>query len=183
VAEIAFLDAAIDDLRRLGPDVALKVLRRLVALAAEPLSGRPLGGELTGFRKLVVGRNTWRVVYRVVDGAVVVCEVWAVGRRAESEVYAEAAARARKAADATPALAPLADVVGRLGRLAARIAVPEPREEREPVPGWLAARLVGTAGLRPEQVAAMDAEQATDAWTDHVTRHERREDQSDSRRS
>ena len=116
MAEIAFLDAAIDDLRRLGPDVALKVLRRLVTLAAEPLAGRPLGGDLTGFRKLVVGRNTWRVVYRVVDDAMVVCEVWAVGCRAESEVYAEAAARARAAADATPALAPLADVVSGAAR-------------------------------------------------------------------
>jgi len=175
MAEIAFLDAAIDDLRRLGPDVALKVLRRLVTLAAEPLAGRPLGGDLTGFRKLVVGRNTWRVVYRVVDDAVVVCEVWAVGRRAESEVYAEAAARARAAADATPALAPLADVVGRLGRLAARTAAPEPRGGREPVPGWLAARLVGSAGFRPEQVAAMDAEQATDAWTEFTMSRRERE--------
>ncbi|MFL6127944.1 MAG: type II toxin-antitoxin system RelE family toxin [Mycobacteriales bacterium] len=165
MAEIAFLDAAIDDLRRLGPDVALKVLRKLLMLAADPLSGRPLGGELTGFRKLVVGR-TWRVVYRVVAGAVVVCEVWAVGRRADNEVYAEAAARAGAAAGTRPSLASFAEVVGRLGRLVARTA--PPLAAREPVPGWLAERLVGKAGFRPEQVAAMDAQQATDAWTEHL---------------
>ena len=170
MAEIAFLDAAIDDLRRLGPEVALRVMRRLLALAEEPLSGRPLGGELTGFRKLMIGRNPWRVVYRVVDGAVVVCEIWAVGRRAESEVYAEAAARARTAAGIQPALAPLADVVGRLGRLAAGAGVPERPVGREPVPGWLADRLVRTARLRPERVAAMDAEQATDAWAEYAMR-------------
>jgi mRNA interferase RelE/StbE len=114
----------------------------------------------------VFGRSTWRVVYRVVDGAVVVCEIWAVGRRADNEVYAEAAARAGAAASTRPELAPLAEVVGRLGRLAVRIAPPP--AARDPVPGWLAERLVGKAGYRPEQVAAMDAQQATDAWTDHL---------------
>ena len=44
------------------------------------------------------------------------------------------------------------------------------------MPGWLATRLVSTAGLRPEQVAAMDAEQATDAWTGFSMTRRRQQD-------
>ena len=67
MTEITFTDAAIDDLRRIGPDAVPKVLKKVLILLDSPDAGYPLGGELTGFRKLVVGRNTWRIVYRVVD--------------------------------------------------------------------------------------------------------------------
>jgi mRNA interferase RelE/StbE len=165
VAEVAFLDAALDDLRRLGPDAAVKVLRKILVLVEEPRAGQPLGGELTGFRKLVVGRNTWRVVYRVVGDAVVVCEIWAVGRRADGEVYAEATARAREAAAGRPEISALPDVVAALGR---RVEPPPVPPRREPVPDWLARRLIHTAGFRPEQVVGLDAQQALDAWTEHI---------------
>src|SRR3954469_7853388 len=79
---------------------------------------------LTGFRKLVVGRNHWRIVYRIVEGgAVEVCEVWCVGVRSDSEVYAEAAARVTGAAAPGPELRRLADVIDRLGRLAGGVVV------------------------------------------------------------
>ena len=167
MAEVEFLDAALDDLRRFGPDAAVKVLRKVLVLVDEPRAGRPLGGELTGFRKLVVGRNTWRVVYRVVGDAVVVCEIWAVGLRADAEVYGEATARAREAAARRPDVSALPDVVAALGR---RVDVPAAPPAREPVPDWLARRLVHTAGLRPEQLVGLDAEQALEAWTEHVRR-------------
>jgi hypothetical protein len=45
-----------------------------------PDASYPLGGELTGFRELAVGRSTWRIAYRVVDekqvgqnGVVIAC--------------------------------------------------------------------------------------------------------------
>jgi mRNA-degrading endonuclease RelE of RelBE toxin-antitoxin system len=63
----AFTDTALDDLRRLGPDAVPQVLKKVLLLEGNREAGYPLGGELTGFRKLVVGRNTWRVVYRVTD--------------------------------------------------------------------------------------------------------------------
>src|SRR5437867_12357710 len=98
MAEITFTDDAIDDLRRIGPEAVPEVLKKVLLLVEEPAAGYPLGGELTGFRKLVVGRNTWRVVYRITeDKTVEICEVWAVGARADAEVYAEATARVREA--------------------------------------------------------------------------------------
>jgi mRNA interferase RelE/StbE len=171
MATVHFTDAALDDLRRIGPEAVPRVLRTVLLLEDNPEAGAPLGSSLTGFRKLVVGRNTWRIVYRVVAGAVEICEIWAVGARCDAEVYAEAAARVREATRRRPDLVGLADVVERLGRLAGgtAAAAAELREPaREPVPGWLADRLVRTVGLRREQVAALDLERAVDLWTDHI---------------
>ncbi|SDJ72440.1 hypothetical protein SAMN04488074_10346 [Lentzea albidocapillata subsp. violacea] len=55
--------------------------------------------------------------------------------------------------------------IERLGRLAGDVVVEE-APPREPVPDWLAERLVHTAGIPPQQVAALSLEQAVDLWTD-----------------
>ena len=169
MADVVFIDAAIDDLRRLGPDVALKVLKKIQMLFDDPEAGHPLGGELTGFRTLVVGRNHWRVVYRITtDGTVEICEVWCVGVRSDAQVYAEASARVATVTDGAPELVKLADVIARLGRLAGGVTVEEP-VVREPVPDWLAQRLVHTAGIPLEKVAALNLEQAVDLWTAFIS--------------
>lgn len=168
--QVAFTEAAIDDLRRLGPDAVPKVLKKTLLLLENAEAGYPLGGELTGFRKLVVGRNTWRIVYRITEEKTVeICEVWAVGERADAEIYAEASARVQEAGTNNPDLVHLAAVIERLGKLAGgvEVAVVEPRD---PVPPWLADRLVHTAGMRPEAVAALDLQQAVDLWTEFMSK-------------
>ena len=164
MADVAFTDAALDDLRRIGPAAVPKVLKKVLLLLDDPEAGHCLGGELTGYRKLVVGRNTWRIVYRVAaDKTVEICEVWAVGARADAEIYAEAAARVRAVVDNKPELVPLADVIERLGRLAGVINVAK-HAHTEPVPEWLADRLIHTVRVPREQVAALTLEQAVDLW-------------------
>jgi mRNA interferase RelE/StbE len=168
--EINFTDAAIDDLRRIGPDAVPKVLKKVLLLSDDPAAGYPLGGELTGYRKLIVGRNTWRIVYRVTeDKSVEICEIWAVGARADAEVYQEATTRVREAEAAQPEFVRLSDVVERLGRLAGDIAV-RVEAVREPVPDWLANRLIHTAGISRERVAALDLEAAVDLWAQFTAR-------------
>jgi mRNA interferase RelE/StbE len=71
-------------------------------------------------------------------------------------------------ADEGSTLAKLADVIGRLGRLAGDVVLEE-IPPREPVPDWLAQRLVHTAGIPPVQVAALSLEQAVDLWTDFTS--------------
>src|SRR5215469_2639398 len=125
MTEVTFTDAAIDDLRRIGPDAVPKVLRKVLILLDSPDAGYPLGGELTGFRKLIVGRNTWRIVYRVVDEKQIeICEVWAVGARADAEVHAEATARVQASAGQRPEMLKLADVIERLGKLVSGVTAP-----------------------------------------------------------
>jgi mRNA interferase RelE/StbE len=167
--EVTFTDAAIDDLRRIGPDAVPKVLKKVLILLDSPMAGYPLGGELTGFRKLVVGRNTWRIVYRVVDDKTIeICEVWAVGARADAEIYAEATARIASAAGRQPEFRKLADVVERLGRLSGGVLAPTTAPIREPVPDWLAKRLIHTAGMAPQDVAALSLEEAVDRWGQYM---------------
>jgi mRNA interferase RelE/StbE len=167
MAEVVFTDAAIDDLRRLGPEVVPKVLKKVLILVDDPEAGHPLGGPLTSFRKLVVGRNHWRVVYRLAkDGTVEICEIWRVGARSDAQVYAEAASRV--ADDTRPSIRRLADVIDRLGRLAGHVVV-EREPSIEPVPDWLAKRLVHSAGVPLEKVAALSLEQAVDLWTAFVS--------------
>ncbi len=168
--DIVFTDAALDDLRRIGPVAVSLVLKKIFLLETNPMAGEPLGGELTGYRKLVVGNRTWRIVYRVVDsGQVEVCEIWAIGLRSDGEVYAEASVRVAKALTRQPNMAPLASVIVRLGRLTVGVQLPETLKRREPVPDWLAERLVYTAGMTRADVAALDAEEALDAWTQFIS--------------
>lgn len=79
-------------------------------------------------------------------------------------MYGEAVRRVTAAASTRPELVRFADVVGRLGRMARHPDVARPTP-REPVPDWLADRLVFTAGLSREEVAALDLQQAVDRWT------------------
>jgi mRNA interferase RelE/StbE len=170
MTEVTFTDAAIDDLRRIGPDEVPKVLKKVLILLDSPDAGYPLGGELTGFRKLVVGRNTWRIVYRVIDEKQIeICEVWAVGARADAEVYGEAIARVQAASGQRPAIRKLADVIERLGKLSGGVTVPA-APTREPVPDWLAARLVHTVGMALQDVAALSLEEAVDRWGEFVSK-------------
>jgi mRNA interferase RelE/StbE len=166
VSDVVFTAPAVDDLRRIGPDAVPKVLKKILLLLENPEAGYPLGGELTGFRKLVVGRNTWRVVYRITDDkAVEICEIWAVGERADAEVYAEAKARVRAAGGSRPDVVRLGEVIDRLGTLTDHIHIDEVTA-REPVPDWLANRLIYTVGMAREDVAALDLEEAVDLWTE-----------------
>lgn len=170
MVDISFTDDAIDDLRRIGPASVPRVLKKLLILLTDPKAGYPLGGELTGYRKLVVGRNTWRIVYRVTDeGAIEICEVWAIGARADAEVYAKASARVREASVRPPALIRLADAIERLGALAGNVEI-TPVEESEPVPDWLAERLIHTVGLAREEVATLDLQQAFEVWTAYISK-------------
>ena len=166
MSDVVFTDPAIDDLRRIGPDAVPKVLKKILLLLENSEAGYPLGGELTGFRKLVVGRNTWRIVYRITDDKTVeICEIWAVGERADAEVYAEAQARVRAAGGSRPDVVRLGEVIDRLGAFTDRIRIDE-MPVRESVPDWLADRLIYTVGIARENVAALDLEEAVDLWAE-----------------
>ncbi|MFI6635450.1 type II toxin-antitoxin system RelE/ParE family toxin [Nonomuraea fuscirosea] len=171
MSDVVFTAPAVDDLRRIGPDAVPKVLKTILLLLDNPEAGHPLGGELSSFRKLVVGRNTWRVVYRIAeDKSVEICEVWAVGERADAEVYAEvyaeATARVREAGSNRPEIIQLGQVIERLGTLADHMRV-QKAPAREPVPDWLADRLIRTVGMAREDVAALDLQEAVDAWAEY----------------
>lgn len=103
MASVRLTADARDDLRRLDGGARVLVLKALKKLESEPEKrGAPLGsrgpGDLTTFRKLVVGDRDYRVVYRVEPGGGV-CVVWVIGRRADAEVYEQAMTRLRRHGD------------------------------------------------------------------------------------
>lgn len=108
MAKVRLTSEAREDIRRLDGDARKRVLKALKKLEDSPEQrGAPLGsqkdGDLTTFRKLVVGDRDYRVIYRVETGGEIVI-VWVVGARADRECYETAAARV-KLYTADPALA------------------------------------------------------------------------------
>ncbi|MEU8631618.1 type II toxin-antitoxin system mRNA interferase toxin, RelE/StbE family [Amycolatopsis sp. NPDC048633] len=99
MARVYLTDDAKEDLRDLDGSARKIVLKALVKLEEEPEQrGQPLGsradGNLTTFRKLVIGDRDYRAVYRVEeDGTVVV--VWVIKERADGECYELAVNRLR----------------------------------------------------------------------------------------
>ncbi len=162
MAEVRFIDPAIEDLRRLPPSTVAKVLKKLLLLERDPKAGHPLGGLLTGFRKITVGNRDWRIVYRETPGEVIeVCEVWAIGARADEEIYEEAKARVRSLPP-TPTSRALVDVLTRLKKSEVSL-----EAQPDALPPWLVERLVHTAGLPPEVVEHMTPDEALEAWADY----------------
>jgi mRNA interferase RelE/StbE len=175
---VRLTDAAFEDLHvllRLDPQIVRWALKKMLSLERDPEAGEVLHGELIGFRKLVVGDRGWRVVWRVTHddtGAVVVdvAEVWAVGARSDAAVYAEMQQRVARLPTDQPATLALAEVIDRLGRVAAGVrSAPEP-DQRAELPDWLVQRLQQQVGMDPNQIATLTLEKAVDAWTDWSAR-------------
>jgi mRNA interferase RelE/StbE len=173
MAEIYVVRAVAEaDLRNIGHQDIRLVFKKIALLEADVRAGIPLGGELTGFRKLVVGRNTYRIVYRVREDAktIDICEIWAVGHRRNAEVYTEATRRVRQAAKSRPNLLSLAELMATVERLDPEFLVQLKQPPPDPVPEWLFERLVHTAGVPPHEVAAMTGEEAFEKWNAWMSR-------------
>jgi mRNA interferase RelE/StbE len=84
-----------NDFRRLGRTEAKaiqKVIDERLARAEPDKIGKPLSGDLSGYRRLRTGQT--RIVYRI-DGKRIEVLVIAVGLRRDDEVYEKVQRRAR----------------------------------------------------------------------------------------
>lgn len=169
-------DDAVEDLRTLfkaDPQIVRWALKKMIHLERDPNAGDPLLGGLVGYRKITVGDRDWRVVWRVVQdeaGAfrIEVAEVWAVGYRKDSEVYAEIKQRVADAGS-SPRTKALTEVFELFGKQARDLtATPEP-EKLEPVPKWLTDALLYVVHLPASEVAEMTLAEAERAWTAHIS--------------
>lgn len=118
MAHVKFVTEAAAELRALEGSARKKVLAKLVQLESRPEMGHPLGaraaGNLTSFRKAVVGKNTYRIVYRLgPDDELLV--VWVVSGRSDGECYKVAAQRLAQYGD-HPQVADLTEVLRSLQR-------------------------------------------------------------------
>lgn len=79
-------------------------------------AGQPLGNQLTGLRKIVVGDRNWRIIFKM-NADNTVATVWVIGDRNDSECYEDAVRRLKGMGDSRPDAAGLASVMlGVMGR-------------------------------------------------------------------
>lgn len=173
---VRLTDDAVDDLRTLfkaDPQIVRWALKKMLQLERDPYAGDPLLGGLIGYRKIIVGDRYWRVVWRVGqddvgDFRIEIAEVWAVGYRKDSEVYAEIQQRVADTGSSTKTQA-LTEVLKLFATQARGLtAAPEP-ERPEPVPKWLTDALLYVVRLPASRVEAMSLEEAERAWTEHIS--------------
>ncbi len=101
-------DAVADLARYVETDVFPRLLAKLVRLEEVGKdAGQPLGRDLAGWRKIVVGDRNWRIIFTT-DPDETVATVWVIGDRADDAVYAEAQSRVATLAKAQPHAASLA---------------------------------------------------------------------------
>ncbi|HEV2013365.1 MAG TPA: type II toxin-antitoxin system RelE/ParE family toxin [Candidatus Dormibacteraeota bacterium] len=73
-------------------------------------AGQPLGNQLTGLRKIVVGDRNGRIIFKM-NTEDTVATVWVIGDRNDSECYEDAVRRLKEAGDSQPDASGLASVV------------------------------------------------------------------------
>jgi mRNA interferase RelE/StbE len=174
-AYVRLIAPAFRDLQRmlaLDPQIVRWALKKMLLLERHPDAGEPLLGGLIGWRKLVIGNRDWRLVWRVMHddlGATVieVAEVWAIGARADAEVYAEMFSRV-ESLPKTPATLTLVEVIARLGKVGGGV-VPAIEPANDPVPPWLVHRLVHQVGMGSAEVNALSGEEAMQRWESFIT--------------
>lgn len=165
--------ADLHDLFKADPQIVRWALKKMIQLERDPNAGDPLLGGLIGYRKITVGDRDWRIVWRVEqDDAggfrIDVAEVWAVGYRKDSEVYAEVRQRVA-GAGSSPRTQALSEVLELFAKQARGLAAsPEP-DRPEPVPKWLTDALLYVVHLPASRVEEMSLEEAETAWADHIS--------------
>lgn len=173
---VRLTEGAVDDLQTLfkaDPQIVRWALKKMIQLERDPNAGDPLLGGLIGYRKFTVGDRDWRVVWRVEqdevgDYLIEVAEVWAVGYRKDSEVYAEISQRIAKAGS-SPKTKALSEVLKLFAKQARDLAAtPEP-EQPEPVPKWLTEALLYVVRIPASRVERMSLDEAEKVWTDHIS--------------
>ncbi|MDI2027476.1 type II toxin-antitoxin system RelE/ParE family toxin [Saccharopolyspora sp. TS4A08] len=131
MAKVELTDEAREDLKELDGSARKQAAKALKKLECEfELRGQPLGsrgsGNLTTFRKLVVGNRDYRIIFRVEpDGTIVV--VWVIASRTDDECYELALSRLQLHSDRARAEA-AADLVARVWNRA-----PQDRSQTNPV--------------------------------------------------
>jgi mRNA interferase RelE/StbE len=78
-------------------------------------AGQPLGGELAGWRNIIVGDRDWRIIFTMNEDETV-ARVWVIGDRADSECYAQATQRVAALGSDQPGAASLAAVMLNLAK-------------------------------------------------------------------
>ena len=89
--DIQFIPEAVKDYKLLDGSIKKIVNEKIEKLKENPFLGEPLGNknnvDLTGFYKIYAAKKSYRIIYRVLDNAIEVVEIWGIGKRDKLEIY------------------------------------------------------------------------------------------------
>ena len=115
---VELVDEAVEDLARYADSgnllLFLSKLLRLEQVGKE--AGQPLGGRLTGWRKVVVGDRNWRINFAV-NPEETVATVAVIGDRADADCYETAQHRVQELGKTYPQAASLAAAMFRISEM------------------------------------------------------------------
>lgn len=114
---VELIDEAVEDLARYAEtDVFPRLLAKLIRLEEVGKdAGQPLGRDLTGWRKIVVGDRDWRIIFTM-NRDETIATVWVIGDRADAACYEEAQRRVQALAKDQPHAASLAATMFQLSQ-------------------------------------------------------------------
>ncbi|MCU1363441.1 MAG: hypothetical protein JWM55_1269 [Acidimicrobiaceae bacterium] len=146
-------------------------MKKFLVIESNPEAGAPLGGVLSGFRKLTISNRDWRVVWRVTSedsGATIIDigEIWAVGARRDSELYEGM----RRRLDSLPwneqikTLTEVVDLLAAKRKRKKTVGHPLDEPDHTPAEVWQIADLVNIAGYPEELARQLTKAEATKAW-------------------
>lgn len=115
---VELIDEAVADLRRDAASGNLPLfLKKLIRLEeAGKEAGLPLGWDLPGWRKIIVGDRTWRIIFTL-DPEETVATVWVIGDRDDAACYRDAERRVRALGKTQPAAMSLAATMFQLNQI------------------------------------------------------------------
>jgi mRNA interferase RelE/StbE len=126
---VELINEAVDDLARYiatgNLPLFLKKLIRLEEVGKD--AGLPLGRGLSGWRKIVVGDRTWRIIFTT-NPEETVATVWVIGDRDDSACYEEAQRRVQALGKNRPEAVSLAAAMLQLSEMRR----PEKRPRKRP---------------------------------------------------
>ena len=176
VVQIQFIEPAVEDLLRLSKknkELLRQALKKILLIERNPMAGQPLLGGFIGWRKLTVGDRHWRIIWRThtdESGSVIIeiAEIWAIGARADSKIYKVLRNRLDTLAP-NQKVQSLREVIAYLGQGEMpykNVAI------HEPVPTWLALRLLKNLHISQAEIDLMEAEDAMSIWESYLIKRE-----------
>jgi mRNA interferase RelE/StbE len=114
---VELIEEAVGDLELYAETGNLPLfLKKLIRLEeAGKDAGLPLGRELSGWRKIVVGDRNWRIIFTMNEDETV-ATVCVIGDREDAECYETARRRVQQLGKSSPQAARLAAVMFRLSQ-------------------------------------------------------------------
>ena len=166
---IELLTESVQDIKKLhkkDPQISRLVLKKIIHIAKNPKAGNLLGGDLLNFRKITVGDNHWRIVWRVYESEkrIEYSVIWGVGARSNQESYKTIKKRIAELGD-TPETLQLRNALELMNPKTVKDRLNESKDESVED---IQQKLIEVAGMPADLASLLDLELAKAVWRTYL---------------